>query len=98
MQLLIKIFVFIISTKSFAKLFSLEDVRINHRSYVLFIDEIAVTRQTTNFLFFLKIVILTQIRVAIKKLCDVVLIKEKRLRSFRCEHDDQSTKQHLQSL
>ncbi len=98
MQLLIKIFVFIVSTKSLAKLFSLEDVRINHCSNVLFINEIAITKQTTNFLLFLEIVILTQIRVAIKKLCDVVLIKERRLRSLRCEHDDQSTRQHLQSL
>jgi hypothetical protein len=41
---------------------------------------------------------LTQIRVTIKKLCNVVFIKERRFRSLKCEHDDQSTKQHLQSL
>jgi hypothetical protein len=51
MQLLIKIFVFIISTQSFAEFFSFKNVRINHDSHILLVYKIAVTRQTTNFFF-----------------------------------------------
>jgi hypothetical protein len=98
MQLLIEILVFVISTQRLAELFSIEDVRIDNDTHVLLVNQIAVTKQTTNFLSLLEIVILTQIRVTIKKLRNVILIKEKRLRSLKCEHDDQSTKQHLQSL
>jgi hypothetical protein len=82
MQLLIEIFVFIIFTKSFAEFFSLEDVRIDHCSYILFINKIAITKQSTNFLFLLEIVILTQIDVSIKKFRNIVLVEEKRLESF----------------
>ncbi len=88
MQLLIKILVLVISTQSLAKLFSIEDVRIDNDTHVLLVYKIAVTKQMTNFLSLLEIVILTQIRVAIKKLCNVVLIKKKRLRNLKCEHDD----------
>jgi hypothetical protein len=98
MQLLIKILVFVIFTQSLAKLFSIEDIRIDNDTHVLLVYKIAVTKQTTKFFSLLEIVILTQIRVAIKKLCNVVLIKKKRLKSLKCEHDDQSTRQHLQSL
>jgi hypothetical protein len=98
MQLLIKILVLVIFTQSLAKFFSIENVRINDDTHVLLVYKIAVTKQTTNFFFLLEIVILTQIRVAIKKLCNVVFIKEKRLKNFKSEQNDQSTKQHLQSL
>jgi hypothetical protein len=98
MQLLIKILVLVISTQSLAELLSIEDVRIDDDTHVLLVYKIAVTKQTTNFLSLFEIVILTQIRVAIKKFCNVVLIKKKRFRNLKNEHDDQSTKQHLQRL
>ncbi len=49
MQLLIEIFVFVIFAKNLTEFFSFEDIRINHDSNVLLINEITVTRQTTNF-------------------------------------------------
>ncbi len=98
MQLLIKILVFVIFTQNLAKFFSIENVRIDDDTHVLLVYKIAVTKQTTNFFSLLEIVILTQIRVTIKKLCNVVFIKEKRFKNLKSEHDDQSTKQHLQNL
>jgi hypothetical protein len=65
MQLLIKIFVFIIFTKNFAKFFSFENVCIDHDLYVLLVYKIAISKQTTNFFSFLEIVVLTQIDVSI---------------------------------
>jgi hypothetical protein len=88
MQLLIKIFVFIISTQNLAKFFSFENVRINHDSHILLVYKIAVTKQTTNFFFFFEIVVQTQINISIKKLRDIVFIEEKCLRNLKRKHDD----------
>ncbi len=76
MKLLIKIFVFIIFTKSLAKIFSFEDVCLDHDSNVLFINKITITKKTTNFLSFFEIVVLTQIRVSIKNLCNIVFVEK----------------------
>jgi hypothetical protein len=88
MQLLIKIFVFVIFTQSSAELFSIEDVRIDNDTHVLLVYKIAITRQTMNFFFFFEIIILTQINVLIKKLNNVVFVEKKRFRSFWRKHDD----------
>jgi hypothetical protein len=98
MQLLIEIFVFIIFTKSFAEFFSFENVRIDYDSHILLIYKITITKQTTNSFFLLEFVILTQIRISIKKFRNVVFVEEKRFENFWREHNDQSTKQHLQHL
>jgi Fe-S cluster assembly scaffold protein SufB len=98
MQLLIEIFVFIIFTKSLAKFFSLENVRIDHDSYVLHVYKIAISKQTTNFFFLFEIIIQTQIRVSIKEFRNVIIVEKKYFESFWREHNDQSTRQHLQNL
>jgi hypothetical protein len=98
MKLLIEVLILVVPAKRLAESLSFGDICADHDSNVLLIDKIAIARKTTDFLTLVKVVVLAKILISVEELGDIVFIEKRRLRSVKCEHDDQSTRQHLQDL